>query len=164
MLPEKRSALFGVTAVAGLVQIVPNELEFCQGTMGIVTGGAGHFADANRMHRKLVGFGTLLAVALETDLRLCLDLEDRVSRRVDRMAIRTGNLARFMRAAMPPDTELLLVTVGADFVLFGNRRFLAAPERPHVGTFLAPADSPRVCAARSVATFALELSERCSLI
>src|SRR4249919_1404750 len=70
VLPQDRTALLGVTAVAGLVQRGLDQQFRCHRAMNFVAGAALHLREAHRMHRGLVELGALHLVTGVAHLRL----------------------------------------------------------------------------------------------
>ena len=103
MLPQERAALFRMAFVAIVVDGSLIQKSLAVGPMRIVAAGARHLALANRHVRRAPDFCALVLVTLETRIHLGelgqLELGRHV--RHDRVAIRAGEPARFVRAAAP---------------------------------------------------------------
>lgn len=70
VLPQERSALLGVTGVAGFVDVVLDQQFWPGGSMRVMAVGANHLAFTDRMVRNTMLLSTLLFVAGKTYFRL----------------------------------------------------------------------------------------------
>jgi hypothetical protein len=160
MLPQKGTALVGVTGVTGFIQRRASQQHGRTRPVGLVTVAAIELAEPHRMIRGLEKFGAFLQVALETYVRLCHPVEHGIVRRVDGMAIGARNLARLVGTALPTDMVSILVALETHAILRfrGRSRFLAEIQdgRAFLSRFY-PVD---MTARRSVAGLALQAGER----
>ena len=103
MLPQERAALLRMALVAIVVDGGLVQKSLAVGAMRIVAGRARHLAFANRHVRRAPDFRALVLVALEARVHLGQLGQLELGRHVrhDRVAIRAGEVARFMRAAAP---------------------------------------------------------------
>ena len=77
---------------------------------------------------------------------------------MDNMAIGTGNFIVIMWAAVPPETNVIAVTIEAHVVLHQNIRFFVRSKFDDWWPFLSASDSRGVLTARSMTGLALQLS------
>ncbi len=122
MLPKIGAAIFGMAVVAGVVRGGSCEEPVGCATMGVVAAVAGHLAMANGVRVRLHGLGSLLLVAVETDLGLRCGTEHRIPLDVAVVAIGTGNCVVVVRTAVPRETDIRQVTIHTLGVLLGDRR------------------------------------------
>ena len=113
MLPEKRAALIGVTLPAGFVDRVRLEQLRSGGAVRIVAVRADHFSGIERVRRNLQGIGPLFLVAGEALLLLRSARQQRVRRRVNRVAAVAGHAVRLMLSAVPARSIGALVAAQA---------------------------------------------------
>jgi len=104
MLPKERAPLLGVAGPAGFVGRVLDEQLGAIRAMRIVAVGADHLAHGDRVGRNALDFGALRLVAGEADARLGVLRQNRVPRRMNRMAVRASDIATLMLAAHPVGT------------------------------------------------------------
>src|SRR5215475_1563248 len=111
MLPQERPAFLRMTFVALVIDGGLVQQSFSVATVRIVAGRARHLPFANGHMRRAPDFRALVFVTLEArvDLSQLGQLELRRDVRHDRVAIRTGEPARLMRAAAPQRAPSLLV-------------------------------------------------------
>lgn len=128
MFPKKGSPLFGVAAVTGFVDRLPDELIFAERAVRFVAGGAGHQAETNRMGRRFQAVDTLLKMTFETDRRLILRTKDRIALRVDRVTARAGKIVALVDTPVPAGTEISFVAFDASLVLEGDGCFSLRPK------------------------------------
>ena len=111
MFPQERPALLRVTLVAIVINGGLVQKSFAVGAMRIVAARTRHLAFANRHVRRAPDFRALVLVTLETRVHLGQLGQLELGRHVrhDRVAIRAGEPARFVRAAAPQRAPSLFV-------------------------------------------------------
>ena len=152
VLPEQRAALFGMAAVAGLVDGRLVQHRHGRRAVRAVAVAAAHQAEAHRMRRRLVEVGALLRVAGHADLGLGRLGEHRVVAGVQLVAVGAGELVAVVRADMPGGAGAALVAAEARLVAFLRGQERARLEAVDRG--LRALD--RVSRARPVAGLALQ--------
>ena len=159
MLPKIRATFFCVAVKASVIQRLLYELQIVGCAMIAVTAAAVHFALAYGVCVRLQRLCSLLLVAVETDLRLCRSHENRILRRMARMAIGAGNFVDVVVVAVPAKAGICCVTIHAESVLGVDRcRRVLAEDSAGSGAFLAAAHASGMIAGWSVAGFALQLA------
>ena len=89
--------------------------------MDIMALGACHLTKTHRMHGGHEELLLLLLVALETNIRLGLIREDRISGDVDSVTTGTGNVTALMGTAFPCDMLVIMMAGQAHPVLLLDR-------------------------------------------
>jgi len=159
VLPKIRTTFFRVAVKASVVQRLLYELQIGGRAMITVTAAAVHFALAYGVGVRLQRLRSLLLVAVETDLRLCRSHQNRILRRMARMAIGAGNFVDVVVVAVPAKARICCVTIHAESVLGVDRcRRVLAEDSAGSGAFLAAAYPPGMIPGWSVAGFALQLA------
>lgn len=157
MLPEKRSALLGMTLLAACIQGLLRERRGRLVAMCAVATAAIHLALQQRMRKRLHRFAALSLMAIEANLRLRRGLHDGIGGRVADVTVRTGNFVAGVHAGMPAKTNVVFVTLETYAVLIFQGCDRARAKMRDSGPFLTPADAARVRIARPVAGLALQL-------
>ena len=158
MLPKIRTALFGMTLIACAVYRLANQLQFGSFPMRAVTTPAIHLAFEKRMRKSFKCFASLQLMAVVTDIWLSRCLHYSIAWCVAYMAISAGNFVNVVRPTVPAEADIGIVATQAHIILDIDFGFLMRPKRDHRRAFLAAPYARRVCAAGSVARFALQLA------
>ena len=111
VFPQERTALVGMTGVAGLVDGIANQIALAGGAMRVVATRAAHLAFAQRMTEGLGQTGALILVAGQADVGLSGLVEDRILRHMRRMATHARDVLHLVLAALPMH-QLLAVVAG----------------------------------------------------
>jgi hypothetical protein len=117
MFPQERTALFCMTPEAGIVQVLPRELQFRCGAVRAVTTRAGHFAFTQGMRKRFqrIAFPECMTVIAFIGLRRCP--QHSVIGSVKLMAAGTADLIVVMRAPVPRESGIGFMTSEAHAVL-----------------------------------------------
>jgi len=159
VLPKIRATLLGVTIKTGVVQRLLHELQIVSCAMIAMTAAAIHLALTYWVSVGLQGLRSLLLVTIETDLRLRRSYQNRILRRMARVAVGAGNLVDVMIVAVPAKARIRSVAIHAEAVPGVDRcgRTLSE-DGARSGALLTAAYSPGVIAGRSMAGLALQLA------
>jgi len=159
VLPKIRATLLGVTVKTGVVQRLLHELQIVSCAMIAVTATAIHLALTYWVSVGLQRLRSLLLVTIETDFRLCCSHQNRILRRMARVAVGAGDFVDVVVVAVPAKARIRGVAIHAEAVPGVDRCGRALAENgARSGTLLAAANSPGVIAGRTVAGFALQLA------
>lgn len=141
MLPEERTAFVRVAFIADVVERVGLEEAVGHGPVGVVATRAVHLAFADRHVREVHLLGTLAEMALPTDLYHRGLGETGADGDVlhDHVAVRARQTAIVVRAPLPEQAGLSLVTAEADRVLLLHGRGVILGKGNHApDAFAAP--------------------------
>ena len=157
---QERSALFGMTLVAGVVDRGGPQQRFIRRAVRLMAVGADHLAFAQRHVRRAGHLRAPVLVALEAGLGLVNRLELEFLRHAphDGVAIGAGHVADFVGAAAPVGAVAPFVAAKADGIVFLDAaRQIFGPER-HDSADAASTARLHVQRTRPVAVFARELA------
>jgi len=115
MFPQERTPFFRMTGVTGFIQRRPEQQRGRAGPVAGVTIAAAQLAEAHRVTGGLEELRALFQVTLETHVGLGHRVEHGVVRRVDGVAIGTGEAVDLVCTALPGDvaaTRVALETHG----------------------------------------------------
>ncbi len=158
MLPEIRATLFGVTLITSAVYRLANQLQFGSFPMRAVTTAAIHLAFKKRMRKSFKCFASLQLMAGVTDIWLRRCLHYSVAWCMAYMATGAGNFVIVVRSTVPAEADIGIVATQAHIILDTDFGFLMRTKPDHRRALPAAPYARRVCAAGSVARFALQLS------
>ena len=158
MLPKEGTALVGVTAVAQLIGVIPDQQGICLGAVGVVALAAGHLLEPQGMREGLEAGGPLGGMAGVAALWLFLGNRHRVISDMQLVAISTGNILAVVGAAFPVRTQVRLMATQAHGILLRHRRGPVRTELDHRRAFSAALYPAGMFTARSVASLALGLA------
>ena len=128
MLPQKRSAFFGVTDMAGFIDGIFHE-QFRPGrAMNIVAISTGNSAGRDRMGGQVMHLCALVFVARKTDFTLRFHCEHFVLRLMNCMTRHAGHVVTLMRASLPMDAFSGCVAIEAGTTLRVDGRLGRAAE------------------------------------
>lgn len=163
MFPKKGAAFFGMTAITGFIDGLPDELVGACRAVRRMAGGAAHLSGTQGMRRGLEAVGPLPRVTLKTDPGLLREIQNRVTLCVKGVTIGASNLGTLMRAARPMERDRFLMAAATDSILLFDGCLSPLAEGRYLGG-ASPHDAFRVLAARSVAGLALMPCKRASLV
>ena len=159
MLPKIGAAGFSVTLLAGIVDIHTRKLRGDGVAVHVMAAHAVHLALQNRVRKCLARLVTLYLMAVETHVRLCRFLQDRIRCRVAGVTVRTGHLITGVSTGVPAKPDIALVTIQALFVLFFDRCASVSTEvNANRWPFLPSAHASGVSVARTMTGLALKLA------
>ena len=121
MLPQVRASFLGMTLLAGVVNRLPGEI--CRRIVAVraVTTAAVHLPLEERMRERLHRFAALQLVTVEADVGLSRGLQNRVCAHMTIVAIDTGDLVDRVRAGVPAEADIAVVTAEALAILIFSR-------------------------------------------
>jgi hypothetical protein len=157
VLPQIRSAFFGVALVTGVIDVQSCQLRRNGVAVHVVAAHAVHLSFEYRVRESLLRLSALHPMAAETDVGLRRRLPDGIRRRVEVVTVDTSYLVAGVSARVPAETDIALVAGQAHAVLFVDRRSGIRTEPNHGGAFLSAPDTARMRASWSVAGLALQL-------
>jgi hypothetical protein len=157
MFPQERTALFCMTPEAGIVQVLPRELQFRCGAVRAVTTRAGHFAFTQGMRKRFqrIAFPECMTVIAFIGLRRCP--QHSVIGSVKLMAAGTADLIVVMRAPVPRESGIGFMTSEAHAVLRLDACNRVGGETNNRLSLLSASDPAGMHATGTVAGFTLQL-------
>jgi hypothetical protein len=147
-----------VTLKTGIVNRLTDQLTIGSSSMRAVTAAAVHLSFEKRVRKGFQRFAALQLMAVETNIRLCRGLHHGISRRMADMTVGAGDLIIIVGSAVPAEADVRIVAIEAVVVLHADLGFLVRTEFDDRRAFLATPDPGRVCSARPVTGFALQLA------
>ncbi len=131
MFPQKRATFFRMACVTGVVDRVLRQLKIIETAVRIVTAGAGHLAEAQRVTAGLVRLRPGPWMAAITGLLLGFRVEHRIPLDMHLVARRTRQFLFLVSAADPAHPAMVGMAAQANLVLFLDGRFDVLAEHPH---------------------------------
>ena len=104
VLPQVRPALFGMTGIAGVIDVIRCQQKIVVAIVNIVAVTAGHAAEAQRVPGRLVGVRAGPRMATEAGLLLLHRVEHRVAISVHVVARGAADIDTFVAASEPTGT------------------------------------------------------------
>lgn len=128
MLPQVGAALIGMTAIAGVIDIVFGQQVIVVAVMHVVAITAFHASKAQGMTGCLVRILACPGVAAETDFLLLERIKHRITIGMRLVAGSTTHIHTFMAAAEPTGAGMAFMTTQTSRVLLRDRRVTALSE------------------------------------
>ncbi len=158
MLPKKWTAFLCVALVTGVVDRLPDKLQFGRFPVGAVTTTASHLALEDRMGKRLQRLIALQLMTAVANLGLRRCLQNGVARCMADVTISACNFIVVVRPAVPSETNFAAVTIETHTVLYIDGCLFVRSEFDDRRPLLSAPHPGRVCSAWSVTGLALQLA------
>jgi hypothetical protein len=158
MLPQVRAAFLGMTLLTGIVDRLPGELCRCIVAVRAVASGAVHLSLQERMRERFHRLATLQLVTIEANLGLGRCLQNGVCAHVTVVTVDTGDLIDRMRAGVPAEADIAVVTAETLAILIFDRCRTGRTEERNCRSFLPAANPACVVTTGPVTGLALQLA------
>lgn len=158
VLPEKRTTLFRMTGVTGVIDCKPGQLRVQRIAVRTVAACAGHLCLSERMREGFLRLAALQLMAVKAHLSLRSLLQNRIRIRMAAVACCARDIVARVRTGMPAAADISIVARRAHGILLRDIGSGISTKADDCGSFRAAPYAPGMFGTRSMTGLALQLS------